>query len=617
MRRGGRGKGSGGRGGDARRGGGGRGGGGFDRTNAPPPQPLSETYKATVKSVALEAAPFGVFVELTNPGARHHGKGGLLKARSSPAVAALAVGDVVRAHVHTVDDQGRLDCRLSRAATCASGPKADAGRRGAKPLLILDLNGVLCDRGSYKSRGRGREPDAPRPHAADFVAWCYRRFTVGVWSCARRENMDLSLFEGRDLAMAWDQNNSTSLWPRCSQVSAEKPLFLKEIDKVFRTSFADAPPPAAAPAGAQGMWRRANSEPAKPAPPAPAPALYGYDAANTVLVDNHLEKFERNPLGTCVLVETWTADRSDDAALAPGGALRRALDALAACDDCAALGRAAAEAGTYPGVFPAAHPSPPPLSAETPRLPPSPRAPSPRFDERVAKAFAETYCASKSHRTSCPDWPARKYLDKRDSPGPRARPLKRRDLATVATAKWYATEKTDGERHWLFHDGADGCWLLRRDLSISRTFAESIPALACGGPTIFDGEIVPERGSKHVFFVVFDAVRSLGEDVGALRNAPARLAAAAAALDALAAADLPLAVIAKTYHDGAHFDALRPALAAGGGVFRDGTRTTECDCVVLAAERDAHGYYDAACFKYKPTITLDAGPKPNLQPTSM
>ena len=605
MRRGGRGKGSGGRGGDARRGGGGRGGGGFDRTSAPPPQPLSETYKATVKSVALEAAPFGVFVELTNPGARHHGKGGLLKARSSPVVAALAVGDVVRALVHTVDDQGRLDCRLSRAATCASGPKADAGRRGAKPLLILDLNGVLCDRGSYKSRGRGREPDAPRPHAADFVAWCYRRFTVGVWSCARRENMDLSLFEGRDLAMAWDQNNSTSLWPRCSQVSAEKPLFLKEIDKVFQKSFADAPVPAAAPAGAQGMWRRANSEPAKPAPAPPPPALYGYDAANTVLVDNHLEKFERNPLGTCVLVETWTADRSDDAALAPGGALRQALDALAACDDCAALGRAAAEAGTYPGVFPAAHPEAPPLDAQTPRLPPSPRAPSPRFDERVAKAFAETYCASKSHRTSCPDWPARKYLDKRDSPGPRARPLKRRDLATVATARWYATEKTDGERHWLFHDGADGCWLLRRDLSISRTFAESIPALACGGPTIFDGEIVPEKGSKHVFFVVFDAVRSLGDDVGALRNAPARLAAAAAALAALAAADLPVAVVAKTYHDGAHFDALRPALAAGGGVFRDGTRTTECDGVVLAAERDAHGYYDAACFKYKPTITLD------------
>ena len=79
MRRGGRGKSSGGRGGDARRGGGGRGGGGFDRTSAPPPQPLSETYKATVKSVALEAAPFGVFVELTNPGARHHGKGGLLQ----------------------------------------------------------------------------------------------------------------------------------------------------------------------------------------------------------------------------------------------------------------------------------------------------------------------------------------------------------------------------------------------------------------------------------------------------------------------------------------------------------------------------------------------------------
>ena len=49
-------------------------------------------------------------------------------------------------------------------------------------------------------------------------------------------------------------------------------------------------------------------------------------------------------------------------------------------------------------------------------------------------------------------------------------------LEPKATAKWYATEKTDGERHWLFHDGADGCWLLRRDLS--RRFGDELGDLS-------------------------------------------------------------------------------------------------------------------------------------------
>ena len=67
--------------------------------------------------------------------------------------------------------------------------------------------------------------------------------------------------------------------------------------------------------------------------------------------------------------------------------------------------------------------------------------------------------SSRQHKTSCPDWPPRKYLERRDSPGPRARPLKRRDLAMLRSQRWFATEKTDGERHWLWAD-SDGCRLL-------------------------------------------------------------------------------------------------------------------------------------------------------------
>ncbi len=166
----------------------------------------------------------------------------------------------------------------------------------------------------------------------------------------------------------------------------------------------------------------------------------------------------------------------------------------------------------------------------------------------------------------------------------------------LRTQRWFATEKTDGERHWLWAD-SDGCRLLSRDLSVARSFGP-VPGLE--QETILDGEVVRESSGRE-FFVAFDAVRCLGEDVGACSNAPSRLKASSRAFELLA--DLEgLRVIAKTYY-GADFDVLRKTLDTG--VFTDGARSTECDGVVLASYRDNHGYYDAACYKYKPRVTLD------------
>ena len=60
------------------------------------------------------------------------------------------------------------------------------------PCWYLTLNGVLCDRGTYATRDAKQKKSINRPHAAQFVRWCYERFEIGVWSCAKRDNMDLS-----------------------------------------------------------------------------------------------------------------------------------------------------------------------------------------------------------------------------------------------------------------------------------------------------------------------------------------------------------------------------------------------------------------------------------------
>lgn len=119
------------------------------------------------------------------------------------------------------------------AAHAASGPPPPLS---AKTLLILDLNNVLVARKPYAQRSSHDASDPlcgarRRPHLEPFLDFCFEHFAVAVWSCGKRQNMELALFEGRELAFAYEQEHSTNLWPRSSVVSSEKPLFLKGLDR--------------------------------------------------------------------------------------------------------------------------------------------------------------------------------------------------------------------------------------------------------------------------------------------------------------------------------------------------------------------------------------------------
>lgn len=94
-----------------------------------------------------------------------------------------------------------------------------------------------------------------------------------VWSCGKLQNMELGLFAGRCLVAVLHQHDSTSLWPRTSSVVDGKPLFLKELRR---------------------LWAKLDA--------AAAPLKSGHGAHDTVLLDNHAEKFERNPLHCCLEV---------------------------------------------------------------------------------------------------------------------------------------------------------------------------------------------------------------------------------------------------------------------------------------------------------------------------
>ena len=66
-------------------------------------------------------------------------------------------------------------------------------------LLVLDVDGVLVRRkrhtvGTKPAKGWEAVADRPwqfqpRPHAAEFVAWCVSRFGVAVWSAMAEENL--------------------------------------------------------------------------------------------------------------------------------------------------------------------------------------------------------------------------------------------------------------------------------------------------------------------------------------------------------------------------------------------------------------------------------------------
>ena len=127
----------------------------------------------------------------------------------------------------------------------------------SKKLLILDLNGVLFNRCPVGDERRIRKEIVKRPDCDAFLDLCFGHFDVGCWSCCRKETLELGCFgkHEKSLLFANHAAHSTNLWPRHSVVSSAKPLFVKNLPK---------------------LWAQFDR--------------VAYDQTNTLLIDNHVGK---------------------------------------------------------------------------------------------------------------------------------------------------------------------------------------------------------------------------------------------------------------------------------------------------------------------------------------
>lgn len=118
----------------------------------------------------------------------------------------------------------------------------------------------------------------------------------------------MEIFNGYEdrLKFVFDQEMSSNMWPEHSEVSTfkasnckvldkvsrDKPLFLKQLTTVF-SRFPE------------------------------------FHEGNTILVDNHLEKFRGNPENTCCIVPEYThSNPCHDDVLAPNGLLVQQLTGI-------------------------------------------------------------------------------------------------------------------------------------------------------------------------------------------------------------------------------------------------------------------------------------------------
>ena len=154
------------------------------------------------------------------------------------------VGDIV--HVHPYPANPQFLC---------------IDKKYIKPLLIFDIHGVLGERLPFQeglSKNMGRKVARKfitRPHCEDFLDFCFENYEVGVWSSALKKNLSLSMFgeKGRTPLFVWSQKEITDLFPIMSFRKSTKPLHLKDMSTVWT-------------------------------------AYPSYDASNSLLLDNDLEK---------------------------------------------------------------------------------------------------------------------------------------------------------------------------------------------------------------------------------------------------------------------------------------------------------------------------------------
>lgn len=192
-----------------------------------------------------------------------------------------------------------LSSALGKLALSRKEPAPPAPRF----LLVLDVNGLLCDR--RRDPVPGLKADAKcgpayvydRPHAAEFLKWALQRFRVGVWSSARSYNLEPLVAHvfgpalRRHLRFAWAQEKCTSDGVVAARNGSTKPKFFKELRLL-------------------------------------ASAGHG-TLGDILLVDDDPYKAERNPPHTAVHPRAYeVTDKRQDDGLGAQSALRRYLDDL-------------------------------------------------------------------------------------------------------------------------------------------------------------------------------------------------------------------------------------------------------------------------------------------------
>ncbi|PKA49729.1 hypothetical protein AXF42_Ash004270 [Apostasia shenzhenica] len=183
-----------------------------------------------------------------------------------------------------------------------------------KKLLVLDLNGILCDV-IFGFHGTGaahkkvnRRSVFKRPFLDDFLTFCFETFVVGIWSSRNKKNIDgvidyiMGGFRNK-LLFCWDQSKCTPTGFSTIE-DRHKPLFLKEMIKLWNKEEAGLP------------WEKGD-----------------YMPSNTMLVDDSPYKALCNPPYTAVFPFSYDFRKPDDSSLGPGGDIRVFLEGVAEADD--------------------------------------------------------------------------------------------------------------------------------------------------------------------------------------------------------------------------------------------------------------------------------------------
>jgi len=176
-------------------------------------------------------------------------------------------------------------------------------KAGKNILLVLDVNGMLLE------RKRKKLPNLPcvkvrstyvynRPGMMDFVKWCTEMFVIGVWSTAKRENVEelvkhiFGTANQQDVAFILDGSSCTPTGLKHPE-NRYKDLVTKDLETVWSL-----------------------------------PNMSAFARNRTLLIDDSPYKAAFNPLGTAIHPPPWSVATANDTGLLPGGDLRRFLEGL-------------------------------------------------------------------------------------------------------------------------------------------------------------------------------------------------------------------------------------------------------------------------------------------------